>query len=115
MVEAAIVLPILVLLLMGIIQYGFIFYTYTTGLNISREAARASAISGNTADGDDVAKNLVPPLMQADAPSTVKIVVDAEGRQAMQADVIVKVPLIIPQFLVVASEFTCTTTMRVGG
>ena len=115
LVEAAIVLPLLILLVMGIIQYGFIFFTYATGLNISREAARVAAISGNTGEGLTLANELVPPLMQSSQGNQVIIVSDSNGDQAMEASIKVKVPLIVPKIFVVVTEFTCQTTMRVGG
>ena len=115
LVEAAIVLPLLILLVMGIIQYGFIFFTYATGLNISREAARVAAISGNAGEGLTLANELVPPLMQSSQSNQVIIVSDSNGDQAMEASIKVKVPLIVPKIFVVVTEFTCQTTMRVGG
>jgi Flp pilus assembly protein TadG len=115
LVEAAIILPLLILLVMGIIQYGFIFFTYATGLNVSREAARAAAISGTAADGVNLADELIPPLMQSTQANVVTIINDVNGHPAMQADIKVKVPLIVPKIFVVVTEFTCTTTMRVGG
>mgnify|MGYP002260725590 CR=1 FL=1 len=40
MVEFAIVLPVLLLIVLGIIQFGFIFNSYVTITNATREAAR---------------------------------------------------------------------------
>jgi len=115
LLEFAIVLPILVLLLMGIIQYGFIFFAYATASNVSREAARASAISGSVTTGKTLADSLIPSLMQSTTPNLVTKITDANGNFAMKADVSVTVPLIIPQMLVVVTSFTQSTTMRVGG
>lgn len=47
LVEFTIILPVLLLLVMGIIQFGLIFNSYITVANASREGARAG-ISGNT-------------------------------------------------------------------
>jgi Flp pilus assembly protein TadG len=44
LVEFALILTPLMLLLMGIIQFGFIFNTYITVTNATREAARAGTI-----------------------------------------------------------------------
>ena len=115
LVEAAIILPLLILLVMGIIQYGFIFFAYATASNVSREAARASAISGSVTTGKTLADSLIPSLMQSTTPNLVTKITDANGNFAMKADVSVTVPLIIPQMLVVVTSFTQSTTMRVGG
>ena len=115
LVEFAIFLPILVLLLMGIIQYGFVFFAYATASSISREAARASAISGLTITGKTLADSQVPALMVSTTPNVVVQIADANGNSAMRASVSVTVPLIIPRMLVVVTNFTQSTTMRVGG
>ncbi|MCA0172570.1 TadE family protein [Bacillus sp. RAR_GA_16] len=49
MVEFALVLPILVMLLFGIIDFGRIFHTYLAIDHASREAARAASVGENDA------------------------------------------------------------------
>ncbi|WP_273834373.1 TadE/TadG family type IV pilus assembly protein [Guptibacillus sedimenti] len=49
MVEFALVLPILVMLLFGIIDFGRIFHTYLAIDHASREAARTASIGENDA------------------------------------------------------------------
>ena len=44
LVELALILPILVILLMGTIEFGRIFFTYLTVTHASREAARATIV-----------------------------------------------------------------------
>src|SRR5450759_2456703 len=44
LVEFALVLPLLLLILLGIIQFGFIFNTQVTITNAAREGARAATI-----------------------------------------------------------------------
>lgn len=44
-VEFALVMPILVLLVFGLIQYGLYFWAYQGGSDITRSAARLSAVS----------------------------------------------------------------------
>jgi Flp pilus assembly protein TadG len=55
LVEFALVLPILILLIMGIVQFGLVINSYLTIQNASREAARAGIIG--TSDVD--IKNLI--------------------------------------------------------
>lgn len=50
LVETAIVLPLILLLLMGIIDFGLLFNNYIVISNASREAARKGALGGS--DGD---------------------------------------------------------------
>lgn len=44
LVELALILPILVILLMGTIEFGRIFFSYLTVTNASREAVRSTVI-----------------------------------------------------------------------
>jgi Flp pilus assembly protein TadG len=51
-VEAAIVFPLLILIIIGIMEIGLAFKDYLTVSYISREAARVGALAGNDADAD---------------------------------------------------------------
>jgi len=51
-VEAAIVFPLLILILMGILEIGLAFKDYLTVSYISREGARVGALAGNDANAD---------------------------------------------------------------
>ncbi|HLF43983.1 MAG TPA: TadE/TadG family type IV pilus assembly protein [Acidimicrobiia bacterium] len=51
-VEAALVFPLLILIIMGIMEIGLAFKDYLTVSYISREAARVGALAGNDADAD---------------------------------------------------------------
>ena len=53
LVEMAIVLPIFVLLIMGIMDFGFLFQRYEIVLNSAREGARL-AVADSTLDDDDI-------------------------------------------------------------
>ena len=48
-VETAIVLPLVLLLLMGIVDFGFLFNNYIVISNASREAARKGSLGGTDA------------------------------------------------------------------
>jgi len=50
MTEFAIVLPILVVLLFGIVQFGILFNNYVTLTDAARAGARAAAVSRQSAD-----------------------------------------------------------------
>ena len=48
LIELAIVLPILVLIVMGIVDFGFLFQRYEVVTNAAREGARLSVLGGST-------------------------------------------------------------------
>lgn len=52
LVEFALVLPILLLLSMGIIQYGILFNATNSVSQIAREGGRSAAVNGLKTDGD---------------------------------------------------------------
>lgn len=62
MVELALILPVLLLILMGIIEFGFMFNSYLTLNNVSREAARYASLGGSDVQAEsratDIAQNL---------------------------------------------------------
>lgn len=60
LVEAALVLPILLMLLFGIIEFGRIFNTYLIVSNASREGARLAALSAvESIDIEDEIKDFI--------------------------------------------------------
>jgi Flp pilus assembly protein TadG len=59
LVELALVLPILLLLLFGIIEFGRILNAYIMVSNASREAARYYSIRSKVVNIDDLVKDLV--------------------------------------------------------
>lgn len=59
MTEFAIVLPILVVLLFGIIQFGILFNNYITLTDAARAGAREAAVSRNDADPNGAATTAV--------------------------------------------------------
>ena len=66
LVEAAIVIPVLALILMGIIQWGYIFGAHLTLKNASVAAARYSILtlpSPSKSDVENMAKSSVAPML----------------------------------------------------
>jgi Flp pilus assembly protein TadG len=59
MTEFALVLPLLVLLLFGVIQFGIAFNNYITLTDAVRAGARQAAVSGNMEDPEAVAEEQV--------------------------------------------------------
>ncbi len=62
MVELAIVLPILLLLIMGIIDFGRIYHGYLAVTTAAREAARQAAIGATDAEIEETALTAAAPL-----------------------------------------------------
>lgn len=54
-VEFALVLPLLVILLLGLIDFGHLFFSVNTITNAAREAARRAAVQDNAADAEEAA------------------------------------------------------------
>jgi Flp pilus assembly protein TadG len=59
MVEFALVLPLLLLLVLGIIQFGILFNNYVTLTDAVRAGARQAAVSRTLADPDTATKDRV--------------------------------------------------------
>lgn len=51
MVEFALVLPILILLLIGVMEFGYFFFVYSTANTAAREAVRYGSATGDSANG----------------------------------------------------------------
>lgn len=52
LVESALVTPLLLLLVFGIFEFGFVFRDYLTVANAARDGARVVSVAGNNADAD---------------------------------------------------------------
>lgn len=65
LVETAIVLPIILLLIMGIIDFGLLFNNYIILSNASREGARKAALGGTDAEIVQTIQNMSPSLQLA--------------------------------------------------
>ena len=58
-IEFALILPILVLMLFGIVEFGLLFYNQQIITNASREAARAGIVAGSPRPTDGDIQNVV--------------------------------------------------------
>lgn len=66
LVEMALVLPILLMLIMGMIEFGRIFNAYLIVTNASREGARIAVVGGTDADINNSVINTTNTLKQED-------------------------------------------------
>ena len=69
LVEMAIVLPIFILLIMGIMDFGFLFQRYEIVLNSAREGARL-AVTNGTLDEPDIQLRVQNYLTNSGLPGT---------------------------------------------
>jgi Flp pilus assembly protein TadG len=58
MVEFALVIPLLLIILIGIIEFGFLFSSYLTLTNASREAVRVVSLGGTSTEAEARAKSV---------------------------------------------------------
>jgi Flp pilus assembly protein TadG len=66
LVEFAIILPIILLLLMGIVEFGMMLNSYLTIQNVAREGSRLGIVGGSDVEIDTLIRNISPNLTPAD-------------------------------------------------
>lgn len=107
LVEFALILPLFLLLIMGIIQFGFIFSGQITLTSAAREGARLAVVTDpyEVADADDVIKKrvisaaialLLSPITENDIEILRNISGPDDGMVIVAVDG--KVPIIMPLF-----------------
>ncbi len=84
MVEFAMILPVLLLILVGIIEFGFMFSGYLTLTNASRESARAISLGATDAIATQRAKDS---SMQLDG-SQMVVVISPSAATRQQGDMV---------------------------
>ncbi|NLD50914.1 MAG: pilus assembly protein [Clostridiaceae bacterium] len=70
-VETALILPIIILILTGIIDFGLLFNHYLVITNASREAAREAAVGTGDAELHIMVSNMTSSLDQARVTTTI--------------------------------------------
>ncbi|TMK32482.1 MAG: pilus assembly protein [Actinobacteria bacterium] len=112
MTEFAIVLPILVVLLFGIIQFGIAFNNYVTVTDAARAGARMAAVSRNSSDPVGACTNQV--RSSASDLDQSKLIVSCSSAWTAGSDVTVDVqyPYSIDLFGVVVKSGNLETVMK---
>lgn len=97
-VEFALVLPILMVLVLGIIQFGFIFFHYISITHAAREGARWAALEQEDHEVREKVKKSAPGLALTDADIDIKPAGDRSGLIGEPVTVTVqyKTPVIAP-------------------
>jgi Flp pilus assembly protein TadG len=112
MTEFAIVLPLLVVLLFGIIQFGIAFNNYVAITDAARAGARKAAVSRNSSDPVGACTNQV--RSSANDLDQSKLTVSCSSAWSIGSDVTVDVeyPYSIDLFGVVVQSGTLKTVMK---
>jgi Flp pilus assembly protein TadG len=112
MTEFAIVLPILVVLLFGIMQFGIAFNNYVTVTDAARAGARMAAVSRNSSDPVGACTNQV--RSSAGDLDQSKLIVSCSSAWTIGSDVTVDVqyPYSIDLFGVVVKSGNLHTVMK---
>ncbi|BAF59628.1 flp pilus assembly protein TadG [Pelotomaculum thermopropionicum SI] len=117
LVELALVLPLLLLLLMGIMESGRIFHSYLLITNASREGARAGVTGAGDAEIQEKVKDAAEPIHLSDSQITITPAQSYRTRGApLTVQVNCTVDLITPVLDAVFPDpfpLTSSTTMRV--
>ncbi|KKK36318.1 hypothetical protein WQ57_19710 [Mesobacillus campisalis] len=113
LVEFALVLPILILVLFGIVDFGRVFHTYLTIDHAGREAARAASIGKTGPEAEQVAVNSGGSINLTTAHVNV-----TTGASGTDARVVIDYPFsfitpVIGNLLSGGFTITNTTVMRV--
>lgn len=91
-VEFALTLPILVILVAGIFDYGWYFHQQLSLQSATRQAARSASVLPQTGDVDAAARASIAAALEADGQGgldpavTVEVVTAANGEQAVRVD-----------------------------
>jgi Flp pilus assembly protein TadG len=121
MVEFALVLPVVLLLLLGIVQFGIVFNDYIQVTSAAREGARKAAVSRTQSNPTSVAvqaaKDSAPSLDQSQMTVTVTADTDTTGwRQGGNVTVQVTYPWsvnLLGYVVLNGKTMTAQTTMRI--
>ena len=82
MVEFALVLPIFLIVLSGILDFGFMLYSRMTVINAAREGARAAVMVASTGNEDQVAQAAVTSAVAGTGINTSSVQVTTKCIQA---------------------------------
>jgi Flp pilus assembly protein TadG len=115
MVELALILPVLLLILFGIVQFGTAFNNYVALTDAVRAGARTAAVSGGSTDPVGAAVARVDSSAADLSTSKLNVVVNSDWVPGDDVTVKATYPYAISLFgVVVASgQLTSTTTERV--
>ena len=117
-VEAAFVIPLLILLLCGILDFGWIFANQLEVDNCSREGARFAVVNADAADLTTLVTGRVESVAGLSSADDITVVVDFVGSQDVRVQVTKRVQVLTPLAGIFVPDqqldLESTTVMRVG-
>jgi Flp pilus assembly protein TadG len=115
MVEFAVILPIFVVLVFGIIQFGIVFNNYVTLTDATRAGARAGAVARNDADPTSTATTAVNNSATDLNQSNLHVTVNSTWQSGSDIQVQATYPYSINLlgWVISSGSLTSTTTERV--
>lgn len=97
LVETAVILPVVLLLVMGIIDFGLIFNNYILITNASREGARKASLGGTDSEVVQVVENMTTTLDISDLTINVTPPYASRGHGAeVRVEIVYDARLITP-------------------
>ena len=118
LVELALILPIIVLLMFGTVEFGRVFYSYITVTSAVREGVRQAAVGKTNAEIEERIRDAVT-LAESNTRLQVVSILPAEGARTTGVPITVEIrydmPLVTPligDFLPNPVPLTATATMR---
>jgi len=114
-VEMALILPVLVLLLMGIFEFGRAYNAKITLTQATREAVRVLAISGDDVAAETALDNAATPLDTSQLTYSATPCTDDERGTPTSVTVTYPFTYSIPLFGTATITMTSTAVMRCGG
>ncbi|MBG6216402.1 Flp pilus assembly protein TadG [Arthrobacter sp. CAN_A6] len=116
-VEMALVLPVLILLLLGIMEFGRAFNTQITLTNAARESVRVMAITKSDSDARTSAKSAAQALNPALNDPNIVITTSPSGTCTAPAEVSVTITYSLSTLTGIAGPFTMEgrSVMLCGG
>lgn len=96
MVEMALILPLFLLLLIGMLEFGLILHDYITVAEAARAGARAAAVGKDNTTIENAAKNAAPGLDKTKLTITITPAAKASRTVDSAATVTVTYPVEVP-------------------
>ncbi|NLT16966.1 MAG: hypothetical protein GXY11_05010 [Clostridiales bacterium] len=117
-VEAAYVIPLLILLLCGILDFGWIFANQLEVNNCSREGARFAVVNADDPDLSSLVTGRVASVAGLGDAGDITVDVDFVGSQDVRVSVIKRVQVLTPLAGIFVPDqeidLESTTVMRIG-
>ena len=116
MVEFALILPVFILILLGIMEFGLVFHQYLVVTAASREGARVAALGGTDAETRTIVNNSAASVNTGQLTTTITPTVRVKGQTVsvqVTNPVTIRTPLIAQAFPQNPFPVSGTTIMRV--